>query len=295
VLLVLDEIGQAEPRAVAQAAYLLAKGQGAGRMRRDTSSRPVATWRTLFLSSGESSLAAKIEEDGRRKASAGQEVRVLDIPAKASDELGLFEDLHGFPSGKEFAEEIQKAANTYYGTPIRQFLSRLTEGLDQAKEAIERAKADFLDEYLPKGADGQVGRAASRFALVAAAGELAVAYGILPWPIGEATRGAAVCFEVWLEQRAGGVGAAEIAAGIAQILKFFEAHGESRFTEWSDEASPSGPFSDDDDHHNKPRPTVNRAGFRRTNEYGRTEFFVFPETFKTELCAALMPGRLPKS
>src|SRR5262249_26218351 len=65
-LLVLDEISQAEPRAVAQAAYLLANGQGASRMRRDTSSRPIATWRTLFLSSGEISLATKVQEDSRR-------------------------------------------------------------------------------------------------------------------------------------------------------------------------------------------------------------------------------------
>src|SRR5262249_15520705 len=43
-LLVLDEISQAEPKALAQAAYLLANGQGASRMRRDTSGRPIATW-----------------------------------------------------------------------------------------------------------------------------------------------------------------------------------------------------------------------------------------------------------
>jgi hypothetical protein len=113
-LLVLDEIGQAESKAVAQAAYLLANGQGASRMRRDTSSRPVATWQTLYLGSGEISLAAKVEEDGQRKASPGQEIRILDIPARASDKLGLFEDLHGAPSGQEFADNIRKAAGTYY-------------------------------------------------------------------------------------------------------------------------------------------------------------------------------------
>jgi len=122
---------------------------------------------------------------------------------------------------------------------------------------------------------------------VAAAGELAAAYGIVPWEAGEAISGAAACFKAWLEQRAAGAGAAEIAAAIAQIKKFFEAHGESRFTEWSDEASASGAFSNDDDSHHahKPHPTINRAGLRRTSEYDRTEFFVFPETFKTELCA----------
>jgi hypothetical protein len=151
-LLVLDEIGQAESKAVAQAAYLLANGQGASRMRRDTSSRPVATWRTLYLSSGEISLAAKVEEDGQRKASAGQEIRILDIPARASDKLGLFEDLHGAPSGQEFADNIRKAAGTYYGTPIREYLPWLTAGIDAAKEAIEAAKADFLAAHLPKDA-----------------------------------------------------------------------------------------------------------------------------------------------
>jgi len=290
---VLDEIGQAEPRVVAQAAYLLANGQGAGRMRRDTSSRPVATWRTLYLSSGEIPLATKIEEDGRHKASAGQEVRILDIPAKASDELGLFEDLHGFPSSKKFAEEIQKAANTYYGTPIRQFLARLVADIDEAKEAIEKTKADFLDEYLPKGADGQVGRAASRFALVAASGELVVAYDILPWPIGEAIRGAVACFNAWLEQRAAGAGAAEIAAGIAQIRRFFELHGESRFTEWRDDDSAGNAFFDGDNA-NQPHPTINRAGVRRKKPDGSTEFYVFPETFKTELCAGFDARLLAK-
>jgi uncharacterized protein (DUF927 family) len=277
-LLVLDEIGQAEPKAVAQAAYLLANGQGASRMRRDTSSRPVATWRTLYLSSGEISLAAKIEEDGRHKASAGQEIRILDIPAKVSDQLGLFEDLHGAPASRKFADDMKKAAAAYYGIPIRQFLSHLVTDIDEAKEAIGTAKADFLDKHLPKDASGQVARAADRFALVAAAGELAAAYGVLPWEPGEAIKGAAACFNAWLEQRPAGAGAAEIAAGIAQIQKFFEAHGESRFTEWSD----GGVFSDDDD---KPHPTINRAGFRRTTAHGRTEFFVFPQTFTTELCA----------
>jgi uncharacterized protein (DUF927 family) len=292
-LLVLDEIGQAESKAVAQAAYLLANGQGASRMRRDTSSRPVATWRTLYLSSGEISLAAKVEEDGSRKASAGQEIRILDIPARASDKLGLFEDLHGAPSGQEFADNIRKAAGTYYGTPIRQYLSYLTAGIDDAKEAIEGAKADFLVEHLPKDASGQVARAADRFALVAAAGELAAAYGIVPWEAGEAISGAAACFKAWLEERAAGAGAAEIAAGIAQILKFFEAHGESRFTEWSDDSA-SGAFSDDDNDRHEPRPTINRAGVRRRTSYGLTEFYVFPETFKTELCAGFDAKALAK-
>jgi uncharacterized protein (DUF927 family) len=282
LLLVLDEISQAESKAVAQAAYLLANGQGASRMRRDTSSRPIATWRTLFLSSGEISLATKVQEDGRRKATAGQEVRVLDIPAKVSDELGLFENLHEASSSRDFADNIRKAASEYYGTPLRKFLTCITASIEEAKEAIEAAKAEFVEKHFPKNASGQVGRAVDRFGLVAAAGELAIAYGILPWETGEATKAAAACFEAWLDNRAAGTEAAEIAAGIAQIRKFFEAHGESRFTLWGDETA-----TNKNDAGSTPdiqRPTFNRAGFRRTIQ-GRIEFFVLPETFTTELCA----------
>jgi uncharacterized protein (DUF927 family) len=283
-LLVLDEIRHAEPKAVAQAAYLLADGQGASRMNRDTSSRPVATWRTLYLSSGEISLASKIEEDGRHKAKEGQQVRTLDIPAKASDESGLFEDLHEASNGRKFADDIKNAASQYYGTPIRAFLAYLAKNVDGVQIGIERTKTDFLVKNVPKGADGQVERAASRFALVAAAGELTAAYGVLPWERGEAIKGATACFNAWLEQRAAGTGPGEIAAAIAQIRKFFEAHGESRFTEWKDENAPKMSLNGDIDSH-EPRPTINRAGVRRKTREGLTEFFVFPETFKTELCA----------
>ena len=82
----------------------------------------------------------------------------------------------------------------------------------------------------------QVKRAAARFGLVAAAGELAAVMGILPWPGNESIKAAEACFKDWLEQR-GGSGAAELEAGIAQVRLFFEQHGESRFTPW-DEVHP---------------------------------------------------------
>jgi uncharacterized protein (DUF927 family) len=254
------------------------------RMNRDTSSRPVATWRTLYLSSGEISLATKIQEDGRHKVKEGQQVRTLDIPAKASDELGLFEDLHGASGGREFADGIKNAAAKYYGTPIRAFLTYLAKNVNEVTAGLSLTKADFLAKHVPEGADGQVERAANRFALVAAAGELAAACGVLPWEPGEAINGATACFNAWLDQRAAGIGAGEIAAATAQIQKFFEAHGESRFTEWRAD-TPKGNFLDDDLDSHEPRPTINRAGVKRKTPQGLTEFFVFPETFKTELCA----------
>jgi hypothetical protein len=76
----------------------------------------------LFLSSGEVSLADKMAEIGKR-SKAGQEVRLVDIPADAGAGKGAFEELHGAVSAGAFAEELRQATQQYYGAPIRRFLS----------------------------------------------------------------------------------------------------------------------------------------------------------------------------
>ncbi len=69
LLLVLDEIGEASPETVAEAAYMLANGSGKGRANREGGLRAPATWRVLFLSTGETGLAAQMAEarNGQRR------------------------------------------------------------------------------------------------------------------------------------------------------------------------------------------------------------------------------------
>ena len=69
-----------------------------------------------------------------------------------------------------------------------------------------------------------------RFGVIAAAGEMATEWDILPWSAGEATQAAATCFMAWLAER-GGIGAGEVHAGFRQVRAFFEAHGTARFAE----------------------------------------------------------------
>ena len=47
-----------------------------------------ASW---CVSTGEVSIASKVEEDRNRRARAGQEVRILDIPADAGQGYGAFD------------------------------------------------------------------------------------------------------------------------------------------------------------------------------------------------------------
>ena len=214
-LLCLDEMGQVEAREAGEIAYMLANGFGKGRARRDGSARSPAQWRLLFLSSGEVSLADKMAEIGRRSR-AGQEVRLVDVPADAGAGLGAFEELHGAPSSGAFAEELRQATEQYCGVPARRFLHLLT-GRNASDplalvDLLRAGRDEFLGANLPKSASGQVRSVCSRFALVAAAGSLATAFGLTGWPDDEADRAAAACFHAWLERR-GSVGEHELEAG----------------------------------------------------------------------------------
>jgi len=274
--LLLDEMGQGSGHEIGQVAYMLANGQGKNRARRDGSARKAASWRSLFLSTGELSLADKIAEDGRgRRVAAGQEVRIVDIPADAGAGLGMFENIHGFEKPDQFASHLKAVAAKHYGHASRQFLEYLTAGdLIETEQVLKKSLRDFIKQYCPDGADGQVSRVAERFALVAAGGELATACKIVPWQQGEATRAAAICFKAWLDGR-GGIEPAEEREALAAVRYFLELHGNSRF-----ELIVDG--------HIIEQKIQNRAGFRRNGNYG-AEYFIFPEVWKNEVCRGLDP------
>jgi putative DNA primase/helicase len=267
-LLCLDEMGQAGAKVVSEVAYMLANGQGKGRASRDGQARKVQMWRLLFLSTGEITLSDKVAEEGRARAKAGQAVRVVDIPADAGVGLGLFETLHGCESADLFARKLKEASSRYYGTPLRTFLQALVADRDNITWQAQEIVRTFETENYPVGADGQVGRVCGRFALVAAAGELGVSLGVLPWTAGEASKAAATCFNAWVKHR-GGTGAAELSGGLEQVRAFFQAHGSARFEDL--DAGEGQRIS-------------NRAGYRR-RENGQAVFWIFPDVFKREICS----------
>lgn len=214
-LLPLDEISQVDPRAAGEVAYMLANGSGKARANRTGTMRDTASWRLLFVSSGEAGLAEHMAQ-ANRKPKAGMEIRLLDIPADAGRGLGLFDTLNDYASGSAFSKALTEAALSYYGTPAIAYLQKLTEHLDKVPGLVKRAQQQFMEQHLPTDAGGQAHRAALRFALVGAAGEIAIAWGVTGWPQGIALQAAADCFKAWLAQR-GGAGNQEAAAMLAQV------------------------------------------------------------------------------
>ena len=188
----LDEIGQVEAKVAYQAAYMLSNGQGKTRMSANAVLKQSYEWRVFFASTGETPIGDKIAENGS-KPMAGQAVRVLDIPADAGAGMGVFEELHGFKNSAQLADAFKGIKD--YGHAARAFLQRLADDPEDARHRVENHMRDFEKGNCPAGADGQVKRVLRRFALIAAAGQLAADFGVLPWPKGESARAAKKCFD----------------------------------------------------------------------------------------------------
>jgi len=170
---------------------------------------------------------------------------------------------------------LRQQTHSYYGAPIRAYLTALIEqhatDPDALPKLLAKHRADFLRKNLPEGSSAQVQSVCGRFALVAAAGSLATTFGLTGWPDDEADRAAAICFKAWLGERSG-AGDHEIEAGIRQVVAFIEQHGASRFEDaWADRSEGD-----------RPERVINRVGFRR-NDDGRWRYYVLPEMWRAEV------------
>jgi putative DNA primase/helicase len=272
-ILVLDELGVIEAREAAVALYGLSNGTGKARARRDGSLREPTKWNMITLSSGEVPTETKLAEDRLRKARAGQLVRMLDIPADRGKGFGIFDHGGVGADAAEIAKHLKDTAAAVYGTAGPEFVREIiAEGADEIAQMVQEAIQNFIATNVPLGSDSQIGRAAQRLGLIAAAGELAATFGIVPWEAGEGRRAATWALKEWINQR-GGTEPAEENQAIEQIRHFIEAHGESRFQ----------PLDDPD----APR-VINRAGWSKGKELDR-EWLCAPEVWKREICAGLDP------
>ena len=286
--LLLDELAQMDPRAAGEVSYMLANGSGKSRGGRTGGVRERASWRLLFLSSGEVGLSEHMGEIGKTPR-AGQELRLAEIPADAGAGFGAFECLHDFLTGSEFSKALERAARRHYGTAFHAFVSELAANQEAVPDLVRDAQRKFEAHCLNDAAHGQARRVAGRFALVGAAGELATKWGITGWQPGEAMQAARTCFDAWLSRR-GGQGNQEEKAMLRQVREFIRRKGESAFTDWDRPAN-------DTEKHAPGKP--DRAGYRRgchdAEGNDAQEYFLFNEAWRGVVCKghdAAAVGRL---
>lgn len=291
-LLPMDEMGQADPKELGETLYMLANGSGKERARAGGGNRRNTTWTTLVLSSSEESAASLASQAGKR-IKAGQEVRLLDVPAVVPGGFGCFDELHGEADGGAFAQRVRRGVVAQHGTAGPAFIAWLAAELardaDFANLVVAARMSAWAAAHVPKGADGQVQRAGRRMALVAVAGELATEAGITGWPVGEAERAAGAVFRDWLLER-GGVGSREDHNLFAAFRRFIGMHGAARFAvvkepdPEAEGAQAEPPLPDGE-------RTINRAGWRwqETNDKGERRWVhgILPEVFAAEIAGPL--------
>lgn len=243
-LLVLDELALVAPEEAGQAAYALATGQGKARSKTDGQLRKRSEWRAMMLSTGEIGLADHIRSSRRGdRAMAGQELRLLDIAADAGKSMGVWSELHAFAGAAQMSDALKAATREHYGHAGPAFLEQFVHDIDDAKRIAGEVMAGFMEKAKQSGDHGQVHRAALRFALVAAAGELAAAFGVVPWAGGEAAEAILGLFNRWADAFGRDAPREErdvlrtLKGAIEQQLSRFANLAEDRGTEWEEPAS----------------------------------------------------------
>ncbi|MBZ7205130.1 DUF927 domain-containing protein [Klebsiella variicola] len=280
--LILDEIGEASAKDIGGMIYQLGNGTGRQRGKVSGMARPVNVWRTMLISTGEMTVGKHMESGGQR-IKAGQEMRLLDIPALRH--YGVFDFLHGMSlphnpaneaerrgAGRKFAETLRSNASAHYGHAGPEFVRWLIShiqthpaGYNGNIQTLTDMFATLRDQF--PVSSGQEARAAARFSLCALAGEMAITAGILPWEQEEALAATRSIFESWLVYR--GRGQSEDAKILRAFASFIALH-EARFEGMATNEYGSIP---------------NRAGWWRANETGEKVLY-----FASETLAEAAPG-----
>lgn len=288
-LLTLDEIKQADPKTIGEVVYMLANEQGKGRGHRAGGVNALTDWRLLFLSSGEKNLQTILKDAGK-SYDAGMDIRLVNISADVNG--GSIYDAYSKADGGAMSDRLSEMCTKYHGTAGVAFIEYIQPQFNTLSDTLKRQISKLADEWIPRGADTQVGRVAQRFALVAVAGELATQAGITGWKQGEAETASLMCFENWVEVR-GGVGNLENITMLSQLVGWFVANQEGRFKWWQ---------RANDDHDGK---VSNMAGYRRIMREGKEAeltyekedgqwvkdsagcevvWYVYPDVFKHDIC-----------
>lgn len=272
-LLILDELGQASAKDVAQMFYMLGNEQGKQRMYSDTSLRKSKHWKLAILSSGEAGIADKIEESGQ-KIKAGQLVRCIDIDANIG-EYGIYNTLHGFENGSALSNFLKQNTKKYYGVVAEEFIRCLIDNMneDGLIGVIEKdfvAETKRLYEKLElNDADGQVQRVSDVFALYSLTGVYASKFGIFTHSEDQIRESIDFCFKRWIQDR-GGKGAFEEQDIIENVFAFL-IQNETRF----------------DTLRGLSNPPRDKLGYIE-KEYGESvTYYIIPKLFQREVCAGM--------
>ena len=273
--ILLDEISQARGQDVSSVAYSLFNGVGKLQGAKQGGNRERLEWRVLLLSTGEFPVSQYMKQAGF-EWNAGQNVRLPSIPADAGKGFRVFDTLHGHSDGAAFAEMLEETAKHHYGHAGRAWVGKLAEAMKQDKAALIGKVNSYCDAFrarLPADLDGQPARVAKRFALAAAALELAAEWGITGLAAGVGAAGVEACFNAWYERE--GKGNQEERVILQRAADYLQAKGNSEmFVEL--ESIGKGGYAQTSRYH---------AGYVKYDAARDLQvFYINSQAFETDIC-----------
>src|ERR1051326_834682 len=167
-VLILDEVGHADGKAIGRMIYSIASGVGKARLSRDSVPRERAEWSTFALLSGEASLEAKVTADGGVWV-AGMAVRQVDIDVNDVNRKVDTKTL------RKFQQII-----SHYGHAGPAFVEGLIrEGYHREPGKLAAAISAAAKRIAGDDADSARLRAATTMAVLQVAGTLAKQFGLI--------------------------------------------------------------------------------------------------------------------
>ncbi|WP_151831990.1 DUF927 domain-containing protein [Acinetobacter ursingii] len=277
----LDELRQAAPKAVSDIVYMLTGGQGKARSTKAGKNRDTKQFSLMYTSTGEVTLEEHLRR-GSIELDAGLLLRFAHIPSDAGKGYGVFDCINYGTAPQDIGNRINELASQHYGHAGIKWLEYLT----QDKDAVMQQAQVLLDSFIEQHSqikNGQASRVLRRFALVAAAGELATQAGITGWMKGRAFEAIAHCFNTWLGNLGHGENMEETKS-LEHIKAFFEANGTSRFEDITRIRQADGDMLRQRIH--------NRVGYYDPKD---KVYLVSPIMFKKEMCIGMNEASVKKA
>lgn len=205
--MIIDEIGEGDPKEFGQTIYRVISGTGRGRSDRSGGLRDSKSWRVTILSAGEVAVSDFIESGGGR-IKGGQLVRLVDLDLASIGKL--------FDSA-EHANAMKKLCATHYGHAGSAMIKKVPD--------LVLGWSDFDHSIIGEATTAIANRVRTRFALVAHTGVIAIRAGILPWSEQQIIDAVKAAYTAWHDQINV---VSDIDRGLVAVRDFILKH-ESRF------------------------------------------------------------------
>jgi putative DNA primase/helicase len=259
-ILILDEISQ-NKSGIENNVYMLANGTGKVRANRFGGACKSKKWKVFVLSNGERTADSHSQESSNKTVNAGAQLRMLNIPV--SGKYGIYDNLHGFESGKELSEHLSSYCKINYGIAGVAFIESLIKDNENIVDKFNYYQAYFNELHLYKykqKLSSQEQRALKYFSLVATAAYFIVKHKIADWNEVDCSCLIFQCFLDWKDSQMGITGEdIESNQVLEAFTDFIDKHRSGRFQNL---------YCDD-----KNRHIINQAGFIKSSEDGNHYLF----------------------